>query len=149
MEMFRRVRGPVALATCLIMADHNRYSVDARAAGRMVLVRSHAERIVVLLGDEAVADHPRNFRRDQIIYDPWHYLPVLRQFSELAFGKEGKPGMVPGIANFPGIVTFAGGLPIVTANKVQIGGIGVSGGTSDQDEQCAQAGIDAVKGELT
>jgi hypothetical protein len=59
------------------MADHNRYSVDARAAGRMVLVRSHAERIVVLLDDEAVADHPRQFRRDQIIYDPWHYLPVL------------------------------------------------------------------------
>jgi len=43
----------------------------------MVLVRSHAERIVVLLGDEIVADHPRHFRRDQIIYDPWHYLPVL------------------------------------------------------------------------
>jgi DNA replication protein DnaC len=59
------------------MADHNRYSVDARAAGRMVLVRSHAERIVVLLDDEVVADHPRQFRRDQIIYDPWHYLPVL------------------------------------------------------------------------
>jgi hypothetical protein len=39
-----------------------------------VLVRSHAERIVVLLGDEVVADHPRQFRRDQIIYDPWHYL---------------------------------------------------------------------------
>jgi hypothetical protein len=30
------------------MADHIRYSVDARAAGRMILVRSHAERIVVL-----------------------------------------------------------------------------------------------------
>ena len=59
------------------MADHNRYSVDARAAGRMVLVRSHAERIVVLFNDEVVADHPRQFRRDQIIYDPWHYLPVL------------------------------------------------------------------------
>ena len=66
-----------ASTTCLIMADHNRYSVDARAAGRMVLVRSHAERIVVLLGDEVVADHPRQFRRNQIIYDPWHYLPVL------------------------------------------------------------------------
>ena len=66
-----------ASTTCLIMADHNRYSVDARAAGRMVLVRSHAERIVVLLGEEVVADHPRNFRRDQVIYDPWHYLPVL------------------------------------------------------------------------
>src|SRR4029077_8921516 len=66
-----------ASTTCLIMADHNRYSVDARAAGRMVLVRSHAERIVVLLGEEIVADHPRQFRHDQIIYDPWHYLPVL------------------------------------------------------------------------
>jgi hypothetical protein len=65
-----------ASTTCLIMADHNRYSVDARAAGRMVLVRSHAERIVVLLDDEIVADHPRQFRRDQIIYDPWHYRPV-------------------------------------------------------------------------
>ena len=66
-----------ASTTCLIMADHNRYSVDARAAGRMVLVRSYAERIVVLFDDEVVADHPRQFRRDQIIYDPWHYLPVL------------------------------------------------------------------------
>jgi hypothetical protein len=42
----------------------------------MVLVR-HAERIVVLLRDEVVADHPRHFWRDQIIYDSWHYLPVL------------------------------------------------------------------------
>ena len=66
-----------ASTTCLIMADHNRYSVDAKAAGRMVLVRSHAERIVVLLDDAVVADHPRQFRRDQIVYDPWHYLPVL------------------------------------------------------------------------
>ena len=66
-----------ATTTCLIMADHNRYSVDARAAGQMVLVRSHAERIVVLFDSEVVDDHPRHFRRDQTIYDPWHYLPVL------------------------------------------------------------------------
>ena len=59
-----------ASTTCLIMADHNRYSVDARAAGRMVLVRAHAERIVVLLEGEVVAVPPRQFRRDQIIYDP-------------------------------------------------------------------------------
>jgi hypothetical protein len=36
----------------------------------MVLVRSHAERVVVLLGEEVVADHPRSFQRDKIIYDP-------------------------------------------------------------------------------
>jgi transposase len=67
-----------ASTTCLITADRNRYSVEARAAGRMVLVRSHAERIVVLLGEKIVADHPRNFKSEQIIYDPWHYLPPQR-----------------------------------------------------------------------
>jgi hypothetical protein len=66
-----------ATTTCLVPTDHNRYSVDARAAGRMVLVRTHAERIVTLLDDAVVADHARCFRRDQVIYDPWHYLPVL------------------------------------------------------------------------
>jgi uncharacterized protein GlcG (DUF336 family) len=40
---------------------------------------------------------------------------------------------------------FAGGLPIMTADNVQIGAIGVSGGTADQDETCAQAGIDGAK----
>jgi glc operon protein GlcG len=71
-----------------------------------------------------------------------------RMFGELAFGKEGKPPTVPGIADVPGIITFAGGLPIMTANKVHIGGIGVSGGTSDQDEDCAKAGLDAVQNDL-
>ena len=66
-----------ASTTCLIMADHNRYSVDARAAGRMVQVRSHAERIVVLLDEGIVAEHPRDFRLSKVIYDPWHYLPIL------------------------------------------------------------------------
>ena len=71
-----------------------------------------------------------------------------RTFGEIAFGKEGKPGMVPGIADVPGIITFAGGMPVMTGNKVQIGGIGVSGGTSDQDEECAKAGLAAAADDL-
>jgi uncharacterized protein GlcG (DUF336 family) len=71
-----------------------------------------------------------------------------RTFGELAFGKEGKPGVAPGIANVEGLITFAGGLPIMTANKVHIGGIGVSGATADQDEACAKAGLDAVQDDL-
>lgn len=71
-----------------------------------------------------------------------------RAFAELAFGKDGKPGTVPGIAEVPGVVAFAGGLPIMTGSKAHIGGIGVSGGTSDQDEECAKAGLEAVADEL-
>ena len=39
--------------------------------------RVYADRTIVLLDDEMVADHPRRFGRDQVVYDPWHYLPVL------------------------------------------------------------------------
>jgi hypothetical protein len=35
-----------------------------------------------------------------------------------------------------------------TADKVQIGAIGVSGGTADQDEACAHASIDAAQNDL-
>ena len=71
-----------------------------------------------------------------------------RGVEQLAYGKDLKGGTVPGLALVPGIIAFAGGLPIMTDDKVQIGGIGVSGGTADQDEACAQAGIDAVKDAL-
>jgi glc operon protein GlcG len=71
-----------------------------------------------------------------------------RFFGELAFGKEGRPAVTPGIANVPGIIAFAGGLPIITGTKAQIGAIGVSGGTADQDEECAKAGLDAVTDDL-
>jgi glc operon protein GlcG len=55
---------------------------------------------------------------------------------------------VPGIAFVPGIVTFEGGLPIKTGGGEQVGAIGVSGGTAEQDGMCAQAGLDAVAGDL-
>jgi len=45
------------------------------------------------------------------------------------------------VAQAPGIIAFAGGLPVMTDDKMQIGAIGVSGGTSDQDETCAQASM--------
>ena len=63
--------------TSLISFDRNRYSVSAKAVRRTVQVRAYATRIVVRLGDEVLADHPRFFGRDRTIYDPWHYLPVL------------------------------------------------------------------------
>ncbi|WP_238242209.1 IS21 family transposase, partial [Methylobacterium isbiliense] len=67
----------VASKTCLVRFDHNRYSVAARAAGQHVQVRAYADRIAVFLTGEAIAAHPRCFGRNQTVYDPWHYLPVL------------------------------------------------------------------------
>jgi hypothetical protein len=82
-----------ATSTCLIMADHNRYSVDARAAGRMVLVRSHAERIVVLFNDAVVAEHPRHFRRDQIIYGSSLFTDLVKKPGACAMAHRSRTGI--------------------------------------------------------
>jgi transposase len=61
----------------LVRFDHNRYSVAVKAARRAAQLRAYADRIVVWHEGEIVAEHPRRFGRDQTVYDPWHYLPVL------------------------------------------------------------------------
>ena len=53
--------------------------------------------------------------------------------------KSGRTEMI----KMPGILPVQGGMPIV-ADGTCIGAVGVSGVQSDQDEQIAQAGIDAL-----
>ena len=51
-----------------------------------------------------------------------------------------------GFLSFEGITAVQGGVPIVAGGKI-VGAIGVSGVTSDQDEQVALAGAQAVAGD--
>lgn len=67
-----------------------------------------------------------------------------RVFAELAWGKDAKGGPLPGLVALPNFVTFPGGLPI-KAGDTLVGGVGVSGSAPDNDEACAQAGLDAAK----
>ncbi|HVN89771.1 MAG TPA: heme-binding protein [Candidatus Binataceae bacterium] len=53
------------------------------------------------------------------------------------------PALLAGVPHIPRIVTFGGGLPIRIDGAV-VGGIGVSGGSVEQDIECAQAGLDVV-----
>ena len=69
-----------------------------------------------------------------------------RETAELAYSN---PDRRPsGIAFLSRVAVIQGGLPIMTADGVHIGGVGVSGSTAQNDEACAQAGLDAVKDEL-
>jgi len=47
------------------------------------------------------------------------------------------------VLGLQGAVPVEGGIPIVIDGKI-VGAIGVSGGTSPQDGQCARAGVDAA-----
>ena len=49
----------------------------------------------------------------------------------------------PAIMTLPGVVASPGGLPLMVGGKVA-GGVGVSGVTGDQDEQCSKAGLGAM-----
>jgi uncharacterized protein GlcG (DUF336 family) len=51
------------------------------------------------------------------------------------------------VLRLPGALPLEGGIPILVEGKV-IGGIGVSGGTSQQDAQVAQAGLAALEAML-
>ena len=66
-------------STCLVVLDRNRYSVPAAFAGRAVSVRSTATQIHVVADGTLIAQHARRFGRDQLICDPWHYLPILER----------------------------------------------------------------------
>ena len=53
------------------------------------------------------------------------------------------PAVRAGIPMRPRMVCFGGGLPLRHEDRL-IGGIGVSGGSEEQDEACARAGVLAI-----
>ena len=72
-------------------------------------------------------------------------IPIpTRAIQHIVYGKDGKPGRVPGLAHSKNIVAFPGGMPIKTKNGILLGAIGVSGATGDEDEQCANAALLAI-----
>jgi uncharacterized protein GlcG (DUF336 family) len=54
------------------------------------------------------------------------------------------PALLAGVPHIPRIATFGGGFPI-QIDGVVVGGIGVSGGTVEQDIACAQAALAVLK----
>ena len=82
--------------TCLVRFDNNRYSVTASAVGRPVEVRAYADRIELRQEGRLVGEHARCFGRNQTIYDPWHYVPVLaRKPGALRNGAPFKDWVLP------------------------------------------------------
>ena len=89
---------PAAVSkTCLVRFDNNKYSVAASAVGRPVEIRAYADRIELRQNGRAVGEHPRSFGRDQTLFDPWHYVPVLaRKPGALRNGAPFKDWLLPG-----------------------------------------------------
>jgi transposase len=92
---FRAMQAAVS-KICLVRFDNNKYSVVARAVGRPVEIQSYADRIVIRQNGAIVGEHVRSFGRNQTIYDPWHYVPVLaRKPGALRNGAPFKDWLLP------------------------------------------------------
>ena len=92
---FRATQASVS-KTCLVRFDSNKYSVASRAVGRPVEIQAYAERIVIRQDGAIVGEHARCFGRNQTVYDPWHYVPVLaRKPGALRNGAPFKDWLLP------------------------------------------------------
>ena len=63
----------------LVRYRTNDYSVPVAYGHRDVLVKGYVDQVVVSCGSEFIAEHPRSYGRDDFIYDPIHYLPLLER----------------------------------------------------------------------
>ena len=63
----------------LVRYKTNDYSVPVAFGHRDVLVRGYVDRVVISCGTEVIARHARSYDRDDFVYDPIHYLPLLER----------------------------------------------------------------------
>ena len=63
----------------LVRYRTNDYSVPVAYGHREVIVRGYVDRVVISCGPEVIARHTRSYERDDFVYDPIHYLPLLER----------------------------------------------------------------------
>ena len=66
----------------LVRYRTNDYSVPVAYGHRDVLVRGYVDQVVISCGTEVIAKHPRSYERDDFVYDPIHYLPLLERKTD-------------------------------------------------------------------
>jgi transposase len=63
----------------LVRFDNNEYSVPVHRAHDPVVIKGYVDRVAVCYFDEVVAEHPRLWGREDISFDPLHYLALLEK----------------------------------------------------------------------
>ena len=63
----------------LVRYRTNDYSAPVAYGYRDVMARGYVDQVVISCGSEVIARHPRSYERDDFVYDPVHYLPLLER----------------------------------------------------------------------
>jgi hypothetical protein len=70
-----------ANSQALVRYATNDYSVPAAYGHRAVLLKAFVWEVVISAASEVIARHPRSYEREQMIFDPLHYLALLEHKS--------------------------------------------------------------------
>ncbi len=63
----------------LVRYKTNDYSVPVAYGHRDVWIRGYVDRVVIGCGGEVIARHPRCYGREDMVFDPVHYLPLIEK----------------------------------------------------------------------
>ena len=63
----------------LVRYRTNDYSVPTEYGHRDVLVKGYVHEVVIVCGSEIIARHRRSYQREDMVFDPLHYLALLEQ----------------------------------------------------------------------
>ena len=63
----------------LVRYKTNDYSVPVAYGHRDVWIRGYVDRVVIGCGGDIIARHPRCYGREDMVFDPIHYLPLLEK----------------------------------------------------------------------
>jgi len=63
----------------LVRYRGNDYSVPTEHGHREVLVKGYVQEVVIAYGSDMIARHTRSYGREELVFDPRHYLALLDQ----------------------------------------------------------------------
>lgn len=75
-------RSTRASSQALVRYETNDYSVPVAYAHQRVLVKAFVWEVVIACGSEVIARHRRSYGREEMIFDPLHYLALLEQKTQ-------------------------------------------------------------------
>ena len=69
----------------LVRDRRNDYSVPTASGHRAVVVKGYVDEVVIVCGSEEIARHRRSYGREELIFEPRHYLALLGERKTGAF----------------------------------------------------------------
>ena len=68
-----------ANSTSLVRYRSNDYSAPTEYGHRELLVKGYVHEVVIACGSQVIARHPRSYEREDMVFNPLHYLALLTE----------------------------------------------------------------------